>query len=49
MSDELASAQRQLCGNGTITARVTSISGSALGWAGVTMRESNAAGSKKHN
>jgi regulation of enolase protein 1 (concanavalin A-like superfamily) len=47
VSDELASAQRQLCGNGTITARVTSISGSALGWAGVTMRESNAAGSKK--
>lgn len=46
-SDELASAQRQLCGNGTITAKVTSITGSALGWAGITMRESNAAGSKK--
>jgi Secretion system C-terminal sorting domain len=47
VSDGLASAQRQLCGNGSITALVTSISGSALGWAGVTMRENNAAGAKK--
>lgn len=44
-ADELAFAQYQLCGNGSITARVTSIAGS--GWAGVTMRETNAAGAKK--
>ncbi|MBP6566415.1 MAG: M36 family metallopeptidase [Saprospiraceae bacterium] len=46
-SDALAFAQHDLCGNGSITAQVTSITGSALGWAGVTMRESNAAGAKK--
>jgi hypothetical protein len=46
-SDETAFAQRTLCGNGSITALVTSISGSALGWAGVVMRESNAPGAKK--
>ncbi len=46
-SDELAFATQNLCGNGSITALVTSISGSALGWAGVTMRESNAPGAKK--
>jgi hypothetical protein len=45
-SDQLAFAQYNLCGNGSITALVTSISG-GLGWAGVTMRESNAAGAKK--
>jgi regulation of enolase protein 1 (concanavalin A-like superfamily) len=45
-SDQLAFAQNNLCGNGSITAQVTSISG-GLGWAGVTMRESNAAGAKK--
>jgi len=47
MSDQLAFAQYNLCGNGSITAQVTSIAGTALGWAGVTMRESNAAGAKK--
>ncbi|MBP6238643.1 MAG: T9SS type A sorting domain-containing protein [Saprospiraceae bacterium] len=46
-SDALAFAQYDLCGNGSITAQVTSITGNALGWAGVTMRESNAAGAKK--
>jgi len=46
ISDQLAFAQYDLCGNGTISAQVTSISGS-LGWAGITMRESNAAGAKK--
>jgi regulation of enolase protein 1 (concanavalin A-like superfamily) len=46
-SDATAFAQRTLCGDGSITAQVTSISGSAPGWAGVVMRESNAAGAKK--
>jgi len=44
-ADELAFAQYQLCGNGSITAKVNNIGGS--GWAGVVMRESNAAGAKK--
>lgn len=44
-ADELAFAQYQLCGNGSVTARVTNIAGN--GWAGVTMRETNAAGAKK--
>ncbi len=46
-ADETSFAQRTLCGNGSITALVTGISGSALGWAGVVMRENNAAGAKK--
>jgi subtilisin-like proprotein convertase family protein/regulation of enolase protein 1 (concanavalin A-like superfamily)/uncharacterized protein YbbK (DUF523 family) len=46
-ADQLAFAQRTLCGDGSITAEVTGISGTALGWAGVVMRESNAAGAKK--
>ncbi len=46
-SDEMAFAQHDLCGNGSLVAQVTSISGSAWGWAGLTMRESNAGGSKK--
>ncbi len=46
-SDELAFVQRGLCGNGTITARVTSITGNTNGWAGIVMRESSAQGSKK--
>ncbi|MBX2928198.1 MAG: T9SS type A sorting domain-containing protein [Saprospiraceae bacterium] len=46
-SDATAFAQRTLCGDGSITAEVTDISGTALGWAGVIMRESNAAGAKK--
>ena len=46
-SDELAYAQYNLCGNGEIIAQVTGISGSGFGWAGVSMRETSAAGSKK--
>lgn len=46
-SDQMAFAQYELCGNGTITAEVTSITGTALGWAGVIMRENNTAGAKK--
>jgi regulation of enolase protein 1 (concanavalin A-like superfamily) len=46
-SDAAAFAQRTLCGDGSITAQVTSISGTALGWAGVMMRENNDAGAKK--
>jgi len=46
-SDETVFAQRTLCGNGSITARVTGINPLASGWAGIVMRESNAAGAKK--
>jgi len=46
-SDAAAFAQRSLCGDGSITAQVTSISGSTLGWAGIVMRESTAPGAKK--
>ncbi|MBL7793988.1 MAG: zinc-dependent metalloprotease [Saprospiraceae bacterium] len=46
-SDEMAFAQHDLCGDGSLTAQVTSISGNSLGWAGITMRESNAGGAKK--
>lgn len=45
--DETAFVQRTLCGNGSLTAQVTSIGGNAFGWAGIVMRESNAGGSKK--
>lgn len=45
-ADALAYAQYTLCGNGSITAEVTNITGSN-GWAGVTMRENNQAGAKK--
>ena len=46
-SDVMGFAQYNLCGNGTLTAHVTDISGSHLGWAGLVMREDNAGGSKK--
>jgi len=46
-TDALAFAQQSLCGDGSVTAQVTSINGNALGWAGLVMRESNAAGAKK--
>ena len=46
-SDAMAFAQQTLCGNGSITAQVTGISGTALGWAGVSMRENNSGGAKK--
>jgi len=45
-SDAAAFAQRTLCGDGSVTAQVTSISG-AMGWAGIVMRESSDAGAKK--
>ena len=44
-SDGFAFAQRTLCGNGSLQAQVTSVNG--LGWGGIVMRESNAAGAKK--
>jgi hypothetical protein len=44
-SDSHAFAQRQLCGNGSITVRVDAINGQ--GWAGLVMRETNAPGAKK--
>ena len=43
-SDVLHLASRQLCGNGEIIAHVANVSGG--GWAGVTLRESLAQGSK---
>jgi large repetitive protein len=46
-SDSFAYVQRTLCGNGSITARVTNISPIATGWAGVIMRETNSTGTKK--
>jgi len=45
--DSEAFAQRTLCGDGSITALVTGINPLAGGWAGIVMRESNAAGAKK--
>ncbi len=39
--DEYAFAQYNLCGDGMITAQVTSLTGNAPGWAGITMRASN--------
>ncbi len=45
-SDAAAFGQRTLCGDGSITAQVTSVSG-AMGWAGIVMRENNEAGAKK--
>lgn len=46
-SDAMAFAQRSLCGDGSITAQITTIANSGSGWAGVVVRESNAAGAKK--
>ncbi len=46
-SDELSYAYYDLCGDGEITAQVTSLSSINLGWAGITMRESDAADAKK--
>lgn len=45
-ADAQAFIQRTLCGNGSITAQVTSITGGS-GWAGVVMRETTDAGAKK--
>jgi hypothetical protein len=46
-TDVMGFAQYNLCGNGTLTAHVTSISGTSLGWAGLVMREDNLGGAKK--
>lgn len=46
-SDALAFSQHQLCGDGSITAQVTGITGTSFGWAGLVMRENNNAGAKK--
>ncbi len=46
-SDAMAFAQQQLCGDGSITTQVVSISGNSFGWAGLVMRENNSAGAKK--
>ncbi|MBX2927407.1 MAG: T9SS type A sorting domain-containing protein [Saprospiraceae bacterium] len=45
--DEVSFAGLSLCGNGSIAAQVTGISGSTLGWAGIIMRETGAADAKK--
>ena len=45
-SDQYGFVQTELCGNSEIIAQVTSVTGNALGWAGVMMRESNDPGSK---
>ncbi len=44
-SDVIAYTQRTLCGNGSITAQVTSIAGG--GWAGIIVRENSTPGAKK--
>ncbi len=46
IQDDLSFAARDLCGNGSITVEVKSISGN-LAWAGITMRETNTDDSKK--
>ena len=46
-SDAMAFAQQQLCGDGSITTQVVSISGNSFGWAGLVMRENNSSGAKK--
>lgn len=43
-ADVLHSVWQQLCGNSSITVRVSSLTGG--GWAGIAMRESNATGSR---
>jgi surface protein len=45
-NDYMMFAQRQLCGDGSITAQINSMGG-APGWAGIAMRETNAIGAKK--
>ncbi len=46
-ADAKAFVQRPLCGNGSITVRVTGINVLATGWAGIVMRDGNAQGAKK--
>lgn len=45
-NDAMAFAQYNFCGDGSLTVEVVSITG-ANAWAGILMRETNAAGSKK--
>ena len=45
-SDETTFAERSFCGNGSIQAEITSITG-GQGWAGIVLRESDAPGAKK--
>lgn len=45
--DNAAYVQSELCGNGEIIAHVTNINPLGQGWAGITMRESEAPGAKK--
>jgi hypothetical protein len=47
MQDNIAFVQRTLCGDGSITAYVSSITSSLVTFAGVVMRETNAPGAKK--
>jgi hypothetical protein len=46
-ADQFAFAQNSLCGDGEIITQVVGPPFNPLGWAGVSMRESNAGGSKK--
>lgn len=45
VADAVAFASKTLCGNGSITAQVTNLEGN--GWAGITLRENNAANARK--
>ncbi len=45
--DDAAYVQTELCGDGEIIAHVTDINPLGQGWAGITMRESEAPGAKK--
>jgi len=44
-ADEAAFARHSLCGNGSITAQVAGLDG--IGWAGISLRESDAPGARK--
>lgn len=46
-SDELAYIKHEFCGNGEIIAKLESVTGSSLGWAGITLRENCDPGAKK--
>ncbi len=45
--DDAAYVKAEMCGNGEIIAHITSINPLGQGWAGITMRESEAPGAKK--
>ncbi len=46
-ADSKSFITRKLCGNGSITVKVESISGTTLGWAGIVMRDGTAPGAMK--